>query len=172
MWWGHANADVFALKAAHVHRFECSTWPLARFPPGHCEHSDKLAQSHCLVLSIVPSWNWSSLSLHPGNTAFILQLLSLPSRSEVGEKSVAFVCSPLLQAAVVCRQRWKDLLHPRGGARDLIESKPLSVSLQSLKWLFARHVYPFALINSYGAKRNVLPCLSCHIRAPNVFPRS
>lgn len=66
---------------------------------------------------------------------------------------------------------WRDLLHPWGGAQDLIESKLPSVSPQSLKWRFAWHVCPFALINSYGAKRNVLPCLSCHIRAPDVFPR-
>lgn len=38
------------------------------------------------------------------------------------------------------------------------------------KWLFAQLLCPFPLINSYQAKQNVLPCLSCHIQALQPSP--
>lgn len=71
-----------------------------------------------------------------------------------------------------CPPSWAKRLVASLRAQYLIESWFPSVSQQSLKWLFAQHVCPFPLINSYQAKRNVLPCLSCYIRALQSFPLS
>lgn len=122
--------------------------------------------------SVGLSWNWScTLAASLRCCLHFAAVIAFPSIRSRGKVSGLRLFPPRRQLWFAVRD-WRDLLHPWGGAQDLIESKLPSVSPQSLKWLFARHVYPFALINSYGAKRNVLPCLSCHIRAPDVFPWS
>lgn len=130
--------------------------------PLNCKHSNTLVQFYFSTTFIC-----TENKVQAEYILTLLQLLSL-----LIYQIVSVTCGFSVEASCgCCPPSRANRLVASLRAQYLIESKLPSVSQQSLKWLLAQHVCPFSLINSYGAKRNVLPCLSCYIQALLSSPR-